>query len=440
MFFNIVPDKKSKGKVFVGRVNEIKTQNSKTVITAGVLKRHVDLVESDIGESDILISEDVLEFLSIPLDLKYQVIFEDGEMHIGPVIGLLLAQNDKYYTQKRLDKFLEYTLGYNEMGGLIYLFSVEGIDFDEGLAEGYFYYQDLEGKDSRWIKGVFPIPDSVFRRVSLPDDVFKKLWKCTRKNIFNSYYFNKWEFWNICSSDDEVKDNVPVTAYYRTYEDLEKMLERFGSLFMKPINGTLGNGLIKVYKNKNRITFQQKFDKEPIEFERIEKAKEYVAKLTAGNSYILQQNISILKHKGGFVDLRVNMQKDFTMRWNCTAIVACAGPENGIHSNYTNEGEYLSFDRLMKEAGLSKLDSFRKRLEIIKLCKNVCEVMDGTGENYGDFGIDIGLDENLKPWVFEANKSQFYYVPLMIGDYNAYYNARTNPVRYALALSNFKEL
>ncbi len=442
MFYRILPDDGSQNKLYAAEdvFNKYCRGYGYPVnVRAGVLKKDVEIMPAaDLRHDEVKISRNVLEFLSIPSDISYYVRWEENEICFGPVIGLLLAQSNRHFTPKRMEKFLEYGLRYEEIHGLLYVFSLEGIDFDRRCIEGFYYTPDEDGLKPKWKHGVFPFADSVFRRVCLPTAILNKIKDITENRIFNSYFFNKWEFWNKCSGNASVKDNIPATRIFKSFEDIDEMLELYGSVYLKPINGTLGNGLIRIQKKENCYYLQGKFDENPVMATTREEAKAYVGRIRSGYLYIVQQDIKLLKYVDRFVDFRVIMQKDYTRKWNCTGIVACAGAPKGIHSNYINDTIYMSFEDVMTKAlSLDKTAAFKKRQDVIELCKKVCRAFDDKGENFGDFGIDVGFDEALKPWVFELNKSQFYFVPQMIGDYYAYYAARTNPVKYAAALSGF---
>ncbi len=392
-------------------------------------------------ENEFAATADVLEALSIPPGISYQMRTEKNEIIIGPVIGLLLARKRAAFTEKKLARLFRYAMKYEEIHGLLYVFSADGIDFEKTSAEGYCYVPGSPTTNQRWEKGVFPLPDAIYRRVSLTKSKLAALKQLTGNRLFNSSYFNKWEFWCMASNKESVKNNVPFTCRYKSFDDLDKMLDRFGSVYLKPVNGTLGNGLVKIAKSPGAWSYQCKYDRHPTNVSSREQMEAFVKTAVGKRRYLVQQDIRLLKYNEQYVDFRVNMQKDFSMKWNCTGMITCTGASGGIHSNYTNEGEYLSFESfMMKGLSAGEEEILRKKQEIVAMCGRVCEMLDESGENYGDLGIDIGFDTSLKPWIFEVNKTQFQYLPLMVKDYQTYYTARANPVRYAAALCGFKAL
>lgn len=442
MFYKIIKHEYDTGKLYVPsklHTTLLGGEMHWTVIHAGLREKRVSVVASpELSDNELGITADVLDALSIPLDISYQLRIEKNHIRIGPVLGLLLAQSRRFFTERTLEKISDYALRYEEIHGLLYVFSMDGINFENNTVGGLYYSPGTSKSGPTWNEGIFPIPDSIFRRVALPIGILRKLKELTGNRIFNSFYFNKLDFWNIVSKNNSVKDNIPDTRVYKSFRDIEQMLDIYESLYIKPVSGTLGNGLVKIVKTKEGYSFQGKYDQYPTIINSREKAIEYVNQIISDYRYLVQQDIQLLRYKGCFIDFRVNMQKDYTMKWNCTGIIGCIGIQGGIHSNYTEDGEYLPFeDFLVNELALGNVRASRKKDEIIELCKKVCQVLDETGENYGDLGIDVGLDQSLKPWIFEANKTQFYSLPLMLNDFEAYYAARTNPVKYAAALSGF---
>lgn len=439
MFYKILLNKETKGKVFISgeiSASHILPNQTSTPVSAGHRSLNTEVIPHPaLKEDEFMISEDVLESLAIPADIKYQVRFVKNGIRFGPVIGLLMTGNKNSLTKRKLKGLSDYSLIYPEVNGLLLALSAEGIDFEKGLAEGYYYNSDADGKNTHWREGIFPLPDSIFQRANVPEDVMIKLKQYTGNRVFNSNYFSKWEFWKMMSKFDTIREHLPHTRLLSSVESIDYMLSNYDAVYLKPINGTLSRGLYKVKKDKNSYIFQGKKGTDVKRTSFGKETEEFIKNITGGYRYLIQQAIHPLMIDGRHIDFRVIMQKDDTLKWVCPVIVAFLGDPGDICSNW---GYQTTFKELFsRHYNFSQEKVFKKRQEVIEVCRNVCEMLSLTGENYGDLGFDVVIDESLKVWVLESNKRHYHSVPLWINDVQSFYEVKANIVKYAAALSGF---
>jgi hypothetical protein len=439
MFYRLISSKETIGKVFVPRnfFRDAEASGKEyTTLSAGESRQRIEVVlDPELNKDELRISSDIIEELSVPTDIRYQIILERKTINIGPIIGLLMATGKESMTRVRLRKLLHYSVVYPTIQGLLLAFSAEDIDFENRLVKGYYYDPALRGKTMPWKEGVFPIPDSIFQRTNLSEEVRVRLKKETRNRLFNSNYFNKWEFWNMVSGAKPYLSCLPETRLYKSMEDIDFMLSRHDTVYIKPINGTLSRGLYRITRTDDGYGFQGNQGSEVIELNSKEEAESYIANIVGKRSYIVQQAISPLKVRDRHLDFRVIMQKDHSMVWSCTGIVGFIGNVGDICTNW---GFTSTFEGILKKYfDLSQKEIFKKKQEIIAVCKKVCEMLDQRDENYGDLGFDVMIDKDLKIWILEANKRHYHTVPLWINDMQMYYEIKSKPIRYAAALTGF---
>jgi len=437
MLYKIILDNDNNGRVYLPKDfnNDLKHETSSfSKISAGLKECNIQSFTDSTLNSDIIkISNDLMSNLSIPQVLLYQIQCKDKTIKLGPVIGLLLGKKN-VNIEKKLEKYLPYTFLCNKNGGLLYVFSLDGINYDNQLIKGFFF----NAQTFSWEKATLPFPQSIFRRINLSKNTIKKLQTATGGRMFNSNYFDKWKFWNVAYKYPQLAKHLPYTKLLKSISDIDNMFKSYATLFLKPAAGTLGRGLVQVVKNKNQYVFKERDIKKPIITYNKEMAIKYVGEIKQNRSkYIVQQFIDLLKFEDRYADFRVIMQKDNTMKWQCTGIVVSMGEPDGICSNYPGS-IYFSFEDFFSQyLTLSEVEVSQKKHEIITLCTRVCEVLDVEMGNYGDVGIDIGIDRSLKPWIFEVNKKHFHMVPTLIDDYTSYLNVKRNPIKYAISLSGF---
>jgi hypothetical protein len=442
MFYRILLDSKQKGNIYISYdFNSIYTQDNTTSvnITAGSKTIKVNLVlVSELGKDEIKISKDVLNYLSIPSNLLYQIKTDKENIIIGPVIGLLMAKENSKLTEKKLGSQLIYTELYESFKGLLYVFSWESIDFKQSLIEGYYYESNYDHSEGCWKKGIFPFPNAIYNRILLSKVKAIKLKEAVGNKIFNSFRFNKLDFFNMSTNCEKARKHLPETRLFISMDDVDEMLQGYTSIYLKPINGTLAKGLIKVSKEADNYLFRINENPNAVVIGDKKIAMNYFNRIKYEQQYLVQQGINTLNFEGRHTDFRVIMQKSENMQWECTAIVARLGKEEGICSNFVDSGYVLGFEEVFSRfSELSVEDILAKKNEVVNVCKETCEMLDNTGENYGDFGIDVAIDKGYNIWIIEVNSRHAHNIVIPLKDEKLFYEIKRNPIKYAIALSGF---
>jgi hypothetical protein len=347
-----------------------------------------------------------------------------------------MSESFDMLTRRRLKDLLTYCLIYPEVHGLILAISEKDIDFEKGLVKGYYYSPNLKEAALPWKEGIFPLPDSIFTRIYISDDTRLNLQKVSDNGLFNSKYFNKWEFWRMMTKFKAYCGFIPETKRLYSIDDIDHMLSSFSSVYIKPTNGTLSRGLYMIKKDNENYHVEDKHGDKIEHTDSREEVQKFIDDILSGRGYLVQQALEPIGFEGRHVDFRVIMQKNHSRMWNCTTIIAFAGRPGEICSNW---GYTLKFeDILEKYFHFSQQEIYLKKQEIISACRTVCGILEMTGENYGDFGFDVVLDKDFKVWILEANKRHFHTVPLWNNDEETYYEVKANTLRYATALDGFK--
>ena len=403
---------------------------------AGKNVKKVTINITDGLENDTMaVSDEVLRDLYLPQGMACQILCTQKRIRIGPVVGLLMFAKKSSITSAALKRLLDYALLYNSIKGLLYVFSADSIDFETNSVEG-FCYNDLEHS---WNKGIFPFPDAIYRRASIPKKILYRIQNSVNNRMYNSSHFNKFDFWNMASSSPCTSEHLPMTRIYKSIHDIDKMFEKYKVLFLKPVNGTKAHGLMRITKNDTVYSIQEKMAEKPVYFTSREEVSRYIETFRKGKKYLVQEGVDLLKFDNRYIDFRVVMQKDHLLEWQCTGIIACIGKPGGVCSNYA-AGKCMPFETFFHmHFTYSNEEIFQKKQEIITLCKKTCGILNVKGKNYADLGIDVGLDKNLKPWIFEINNRRHEHrLLLLINDHDAYYRAKANPVLYGVKLSGFE--
>ncbi|MBU8879970.1 YheC/YheD family protein [Bacillus sp. FJAT-29790] len=372
----------------------------------------------------IQVSDCIIQKLLMDTKVKYEISFKNSELIIGPLIGILLGKSEQKLTEN-LDRYLTYTLAYKQINGVLFVFSEDQIDFANDQITGYVY--DHESPD-HWRRVKLPFPGAIFRRIELSNKTLQDLTSKMDRRFFNSHYFDKWEFWNLFSQNEELRVYLPETTKQINRDSLDAFLEKYNGVYLKPKSGSRGKGIHFIEKKDQYYQMIKNYDDEV----RCMSETEMTKFLSNHSYYLLQQPIRLHAFEDRMVDYRVILQKNETGYWHCTGMIARFGKTNAISSNFKANGfAKEGIEALKMQFGYDELKAFQKYQEIIRVCCKLAYQIERDVGAYADFGIDIGIDEQEKIWIIEVNKRPDHDFPLMIKDRKMYYNVKANPILYA---------
>jgi YheC/D like ATP-grasp len=385
-------------------------------------------IDSGTGNQTVNISENIIKALLMETKVKYEITFTNNKLVIGPVIGLLLGKKEERL-QKSLKHFLIYTMLYQHINGVLFVFSEDQVNFETEEILGYLY--DPEDQN-HWRKVTLPFPGSIFRRVELKKETFNKFVGKMGSKIFNSYFFDKWDFWNWLSPDLKIRNYLPETSNQINLSTLNDYIEKYKGIYLKPVSGSCGKGIYYIEKEGSEYRVRKNYTEESQTLSE----KEVKTFLTNKKSHIFQQPIQLQTFEDRKVDYRVILQKNENGHWQCTGIIGRFGKSNGISSNFKSRGfAKEGAEALRLQFGYSELQAFKKYQEIVDVCIKVANKLTIVAGGYGDLGIDIGIDKDEKVWVIETNKRPAHELPLHIKDRKMYYKVKSNPILYAKFLA-----
>ncbi|WP_456276637.1 YheC/YheD family endospore coat-associated protein [Bacillus sp. AK128] len=391
------------------------------------------VISSKISSHVIKLPKRIIPF-TLPSSLKYEVNVEKDIIHIGPVIGLLVKRKNSF-TRKTLKKYKSRLRQYRKINGLVFVFSAAGINTENQTITGYYYSPK---KKSKWKKGIFPYPDSIFKRIRIKKDLFNKLQQTMGNTIFNSHVFNKQKLWEVCSRESQTSQLVPDTMRYKSYKSILKMLKKHEHVYIKPVQGMQGNG-IKMVKSKDGAFIITDHRRKRVVLHSKRELKKYCkSKLTNKNGYLLQQGIAT-HYKGKHVDFRLYFQKDQNKEWICQGTVGRVSKKNSIVTNYKHlSGLYTGKKAIKLLFGVNNKEAVRIINQTVQQCKKVGNLIDQEIGHYGDVVFDVIIDRNKRAWILEINNRIYGTKSLKkLKKRKTLRKIRTTPIKYAKSLAGF---
>lgn len=409
------------------------------VICFGNQKRFISILINDtIPPDQIFLSEKLIATFHLPDFPVYELSFVNQEIIIGPFIGLLLSKENRLLTPSNLKKMLVYVSEYSKLHGVVVVFALDKVNRVERFIAGYCFDPILNS----WREGIFPYPSSIYRTIGLSEEWKNHFLSVIGAKIFNSRYFDKWQMYQWFSTDKILNRYIPDTTLYHSPEDVLDMLQKFQKVYLKPVSGLRGRGIVQI-SGKNRLflfKYHENQENYSLTLKNWNDAREYIQKRFVRGRYLIQQAVSLVEHQGGVVDFRCVVQKNQSNVWVCKAIIGRAGGNGSIVSNISSGGSaFLAEELLKKVLAASEKEVLVIKESIAALACNFCNTLDKFGIHCGTLGLDIGVDNRGQLWLIEINnRDPDPTIALDIHDHQLYHDLKTGPLFYAKFLAGFK--
>ncbi|MBB6731697.1 YheC/YheD family protein [Cohnella zeiphila] len=204
-------------------------------------------------------------------------------------------------------------------------------------------------------------------------------------------------------ANPKMREHIPETTTMHR-DSVREMLGRYGMIYVKPVNGTFGQGVIRIEKNQ-RAPYPYRFQagERKYRFETFERMFEELQTVKRKKNYLVQQGIELLKHDGRRFDFRVMVQRSPQNRWESTGIIGRLANPRKIVTNYHSGGTPMPPEDLLREhlGGTPALHSFMQKLR--GLGEDVARTLERRFPRLKEIGVDVAVGEDLKPWILEVN-------------------------------------
>ncbi|MBM7662927.1 hypothetical protein JOC85_003738 [Bacillus mesophilus] len=438
MKFKILDTKSKKDRIILSEefVRKYNLSSDSVTLQIGQWSRTFPIViSSKLSPTNIKLPKREIPF-TLPSSLRYEVKVEKDVIHLGPLIGLLVKRKDNF-TSKSFNKYTKRLRNYKDINGIVFVCSEAGIDTDNQTITGYYYVQKNK-KKSKWEKGTFPYPDSMFKRVKINTSLLKEIQYSMGNTIFNSRVFNKQKLWEVCSEDSQAKTLVPDTMRYKSYKDIVKMLDQHEQVYIKPTQGMQGQGIRRVKRIDGAFILTNNRSDTVVLKNKKELKRYCKTHLTDTNGYLLQQGISTA-YKRKHADFRFYFQKNREKEWICQGVVGRVSKKNSIVTNYKHlSGLYSGKKAIKLLFGVTNQEAEQIIQQTTQQCIYVGDLIDQKIGHYGDVVFDIILDKNKRALILEINNRIYGTKSLRrLKKHKMLRKIRTTPIEYAKSLAGF---
>lgn len=332
-----------------------------------------------------------------------------------------------------------------KLGLLVFVFTPKDVDFDQNKINALFYNPDTK----IWSRQSTSFPNMIYDRCRIQRTYrFEQLKKFRSRyghlTFLNRPLRNKWTIHRLLTKDFRYKGCLPATRYVESTQDVTDMIRKYPLVYLKPINGTGGRGILRIESRKDGLLHIQGRDQSRriIRPQQISPAglSSYLAPWhLKSNRYIAQQGIQIKLVSGRVHDYRMLIQKNGEGAWEVTGCAGRIGAEGSITSNLHGGGRAATMNALLKEwlRDESKVDEVREEAE--KLGVGIAAFLEQSYGRLCELALDLAIDRKGGIWLLEVNPKPAREVFAQAGEKDTYRKAILRPLEYALWLHTQKK-
>jgi glutathione synthase/RimK-type ligase-like ATP-grasp enzyme len=421
-----------------------KTPGQTETLVAGGNKMKVRLEKHTLHPDQVEISPNIGRRLGLPPKLNLRIrLNTQGELELGPFFGILSRVNRKL--PKRSDEyrdFVAHSKAGTEHNVVVYAFKPSDIIWSKRLIWANIY----NNTSRAWFKVFLPFPHVIWNRTFNTSISRARIINTVNRlhrrgaKIFNYGVGHKWQAYKLLRSHPQIRPHLPQTGLYRSAGQVKRYLARFKGVYLKPVRGSWGKGIIRIRMIKGLYQVKRTVGRRGKNTLRMVNGPGLIVLLAQyiRAPYIVQQEIPLNRINGRIMDIRALAQRRKDGQWAVTGAVARLGRPKSVVSNLHGGGKaYLLPEALEKMFPHSQ----EKINEIIENIHHLTPLILTQLEDYfgpsGEVGLDFGIDKKGKVWFIEANpipgRRSFY----LLSPNEIYRKAMTHPVEYASMLAGF---
>lgn len=218
------------------------------------------------------------------------------------------------------------------------------------------------------------------------------------------YPWSKWKKHKVLWEDTELQPYLPETAPLDA-SALHVFMRKYPVVFAKPSRGGGGRGVIKLSRELDVVTIWTTTNRYTVS---LEGAYRKVRQLAGEKHYIIQQGVDLIGVSGRPMDFRALLLKPDS-EWSFMGIMGKQAVREQIVTNHCRGGSSVTFQEALKNAKeLEDEEIERLEKEMESLSQRIAETLSKRFYLISELGLDIGIDQDLKLWLIEANTRPQY--------------------------------
>lgn len=333
-------------------------------------------------------------------------------LSLGPLIGVLISRDDPEQPDKPFGDITmfcrELTDACRKQGAYVYFFTPGALGSSRMSVEGWVY-------NDGWHRRRLPVPNVVNNRLTtrklenLPDvqQFMKQINTLYGSRVFNEKFLDKSEVFEALKKDAGLRRYLPESHSLQSFAMLRGMCSRYPVVFLKPVRGSLGKGIIRLSRigsDSWQASHATLNGTRKQTFVNLNKAYESISAKMKSVRFLIQQGLSLIEIGGRPVDFRALTQKNADGEWTVTSIVSRTAGSDHFVSNLARGGTLSKTREAIIKSNLPALYRGDASARLHRAALDIAKGIDThIPAHFGELGIDLAIDTAGHIWLLEVN-------------------------------------
>ncbi|MGC5771110.1 YheC/YheD family protein [Paenibacillus pabuli] len=356
----------------------------------------------------------------------------------SPVLGIMTLYLNEHRALEERSIYRRMILEGRKRGLDIYVFTPADVHSGGKRIEAMVFHSE-KGWSREWRS----FPDMIFDRCRIQRNRrFQQLLAFREKYghllFLNRPLRNKWTIHQTLSGKSAFREHLPDTVLFQDMSDVNRMLKASSLIYLKPINGTGGRGILRIERSgseANTVLVQGRDQKRRIITPRKVHLSRLGSLLTHWNmkdKYLVQEGIQLQLPNGRVHDYRMLVQKNGEGEWELTGCAGRMGAEKSVTSNLHGGGQAVAMNKLLKQWITDEEERAEINATAEKFGIDVATFLENTYGALCELALDLAIDKSGRIYLLEVNPKPAREVFARIGEQDTYTKAITQPLEYAL--------
>ncbi|SDI20284.1 YheC/YheD family endospore coat-associated protein [Paenibacillus naphthalenovorans] len=333
-------------------------------------------------------------------------------IQIGPLIGVMVSRVHPSSPDKLFGANTAFCRELSDAcklyGAVVFFCTPDDLRGQSDTVQGWRY-----AGGEKWEKLNLPIPNVLYNRLTS-----RKLEKRpnvqhfinqvkTRHNtiMFNEKYLDKTEVFDALRKESGLHLYLPESYLLRNFQMLKSMCAKHKTVFLKPVTGSLGKGIIRIRKQPDGsyiCHFTNLSGARKQSFSSLTGVFAAVSGKVKKHRYQIQQGLDLLTAGGRPIDFRALVQRGETGQWAITSIVARIAGNHHFVSNLARGGSLSTVKEALARSGSAAASGGLPKLRraAVQIAKGIEAQVPG---HFAELGIDLAIDIHGRVWLIEVN-------------------------------------